>query len=248
MKQPSKNFLVRKSPLSKTTKYISKKGKSLLMRRLETEAATGYYREGTFLNEFIWNGTSFIYSTQNKKQKTDFRKGLFLFSMVRADAKRFIAANEIKLPKKYPTVHYNKNMIDLDVKMTATDLNHAYWRIAYNLGIISSNTYGRGLPEQFKHIRLSALSTIGAGKRYRKIIKGVITDEIVEVGRNEELANVYKLIRYTCYKYMMDVKKLLKNDFIAYKTDCCYYVSTPENKKMVREYFKLNGLLMKQLN
>lgn len=248
MTQPSKNFSSRKNPIAKTTKYISKNGKSLLLRRIQKSSANGYYRTGTFLNEVVWNGTSFIYSTQTKKQKTDFRKGLFLFSMVRADAKKFIANNVIKLPKKYPTVHYNKEYVDNGEKMTATDLNHAYWRIAYNLGIISSNTYGRGLPEEFKHIRLSALSTIGAGKKYQKIIKGVITDKVVEVGRNEELAQIYKLIRYTCYKYMMHVKKLLKKDFIAYKTDCCFYVSTKENKRIVREYLKSLGLEMKQLN
>ena len=37
-------------------------------------------------------------------------------------------------------------------KITATDLNNAYWRIAYNLGIITLNTYTSGLGDEKKNV------------------------------------------------------------------------------------------------
>ena len=46
---------------------------------------------------------------------------------------------------------------------------------------------------------------------------------------------------------MQDVKKMLAKDFICYRTDCVYYVDTPENRKMVRDFFKEKQMSMKQL-
>jgi len=88
---------------------------------------------------------------------------------------------------------------------------------------------------------------MGSKKKYQKIQKGVITDDYYLEKGDEELQKVYTLIRYTCYKYMARVKKMLGTDFLAYKTDAIYYMNTRENKKLVREFFKENDLLMKQL-
>ena len=132
-------------------------------------------------------------------------------------------------------------------KVTGTDLNHAYWRIAYNLGIISELTYVKGLDDKFKSVRLAALSTLGADKKYKIIKAGVITDELKIIKGDDTLQIIYKLIRYTCYKYMAQVKKQLKSDFLCYKTDAIYYIDTKENRKIVRDFFKEKDLLMKQL-
>jgi hypothetical protein len=132
-------------------------------------------------------------------------------------------------------------------QLTATDINHAYWAIAYNLKIISAKTYEKGLDNKLKSVRLAALSTLGASKKYYRIKKGVITSDVVLVGGNEALTKVYTLIRLTCFEYMYQVKRLLKKDFICYKTDCIYYIDSKENKKIVRDFFKSKKLGMKQL-
>jgi hypothetical protein len=132
--------------------------------------------------------------------------------------------------------------------MTGTDLNHAYWRIAFNLGIITKNTYMRGLDDELKVVRLAALSTLGKGKDYNIIKDGVITKEVIKIGANEQMDSLYKAIRYTCYKYMYQVKKLLGKDFLCYKTDAIYYCDTKPNRLIVEEFFIKKDLLMKQLD
>jgi hypothetical protein len=177
-----------------------------------------------------------------------YNKGMFLFGMVRKDATLFIkSGKKIKVPKRYPVNEYNDNFSNFEAKVTGTDLNHAYWRIAYNLGIISKNTYMKGLDDDFKILRLSALSTLGKGKDYFVIKDGIVTEEVVKIGINEDMDKLYKAIRQTCYMYMQNIKKMLGNDFICYRTDCVYYVDTKENKKLVRDYFKKEKMTYKQL-
>ena len=49
------------------------------------EKANGFYKKGTFTNELVWGNYSFIISTQPKKKQESFRKGMFLYGMVRRD-------------------------------------------------------------------------------------------------------------------------------------------------------------------
>jgi hypothetical protein len=41
---------------------------------------------------------------------------------------------------------------------------------------------------------------------------------------------------------------MLGKDFIAYKTDCIYYVDTEKNRNLVNDYFDKNDLTYKQLS
>ena len=240
---------IRKTPLTSVRKYLPPKHKKLILKSIKEESANGYIKDGTFSTEIVWGKKSFVFSNQGKRDTNNFKKGMFLFGMVRKDAKNFLATKYFSVPKKYSSIIYNKdNEVDLDAKMTATDLNHAYWRIAYNLGIISEMTYLRGLPDKFKQIRLAALSTMGRKKEYSVIKNGDITDDLLIIEGNDELAEVYTLIRYTCFKYMNDVKKLLGADFLAYKTDCIYYIDTKANREKVMQYFSKKYLFIKQLS
>jgi hypothetical protein len=103
------------------------------------------------------------------------------------------------------------------------------------------------LRDEFKSVRLAALSTLGATKKYQIIKNGELINEYKVVEGDENFQKIYKLIRYTCYKYMNQVKKLLGQDFLCYKTDCIYYIDTKENRALVRNFFKQKDLLMKQL-
>ena len=240
---------VRKRELAKKQEFYNKQAQGVILRRIKMEKANAYIKTGTFSTEIVWGDMSFVFPVAAKKKHTDFKKGMFLFGMVRRDAKNFLESNpKFKIPKKNPSVYYNpKYRGGFDGAATATDINHAYWRIAFNLGIITKNTYHKGLDIESKATRLATLSTLGASKKYMKIKEGVVSSEMVQVGGNEELADLYKLIRYECFKLMMKVRKLLGDDFLAYKTDCVYYVNTVENRKLVRDFFKDNRLLMKQL-
>ena len=230
----------------KTQDYKTKDKELLMLNIIKANNGNGYYRKGNFSTELVWDKKSYMFPSDNNVKS--YTKGMFLFGMVRKDAKAFIkSGNKIKVPKKLPTNEYNDKFDKFGFKMGGTDLNHAYWRIAYILGIISKSTYQKGLDDDFKVVRLSALSTIGKGKDYFAIKDGKVTNEVVKIGYDEEMDNLYKAIRYTCFKYMQVLKKMLKDDFICYRTDCIYYVDTPENRKMVRDYLKEQNMSMKQL-
>ena len=216
---------------------------------MEFEKANGFIKRGTFTDEVVWGAYSYIFPCMSKKKQSAFKRGMFLFGMVRNDSKKFLKENPIiRLPKRYGQIEYNGNLDEefLD-NVTGTDLNHAYWRIAYNLGIISDMTYSKGLDEDFKAVRLAALSTLGSSKKYQKIKNGVILEDLYIVEGDEDLRKIYTLIRYSCYKYMTQVKSILGNDFLCYKTDCIYYIDTKVNRAKVNNFFKEKDLLMKQL-
>jgi hypothetical protein len=230
----------------KTQDYKTKDKELLMLNLIKANGGNGYYRKGNFSTELVWDKKSYMFPSDNDVKS--YTRGMFLFGMVRKDAKAFIKSGKtIKVPNKYPTNEYNDNFDKFGFKMGGTDLNHAYWRIAFNLGIISKTTYQKGLDDDFKVVRLSALSTMGKGKDYFVIKEGKLTNEVVKIGYDEDMDNLYKAIRYTCFKYMQILKKMLGDDFICYRTDCIYYVDIPENRKMVREYLKEQNMSMKQL-
>ena len=234
--------------ISKSTRYAHKSMENFLIKKIQALKGNGFIKKGTFTNEIVWGKNSYMFSMLDKKKQQAFKEGMFLFGLVRKDAKVYLKNNVIKLPKKYNQVEYIGSFNpDLFEKVTGTDLNHAYWRIAYNLGIISDVTYMKGLNDKFKAVRLAALSTLGADKKYRIIRDGVITNDYKIILGDESLQDVYKQIRYTCYKYMNEVKKILGKDFLCYKTDAIYYIDTKENRKKVSDFFEQKNLLMKQL-
>jgi len=239
----------RKRELISNFKFFSHEVHNTLLRRMDKEKADGYYRMGSFSTEVIWGNSSYIFPVVAKKKHTDFKNGMFLFGMVRRDAKVFLKNNKkLKLPKKYPSIFYNADYVEgYDGAITATDLNHAYWRIALNLGIITPTTYERGLEVESKSTRLATLSTMGAPKKYFLIKNGQMTNEMIVVGGDEQMARLYTIIRYTCFKYMMELRSMLGDDFLGYKTDCIYYKKSKESVLLVKNYFKENNLLMKQL-
>ena len=235
--------------MKKIVKYSKKTSEPFLMSRMLKEQANGLYKKGTFTNELVWGSYSYVISSQEKKKEASLKKGMYLYGMVRRDAKMFLSEYSFSLPKKYDQIEYVK---DFDrkkfQKITATDLNHAYWRIAYNLNIINEDTYNKGLRDEFKSVRLAALSTMGAPKKYFLIKRGILTNEFILQGGDPILQEVYKLIRYECYQHMAKIKDLLGTDFLAYKTDCCYYKDTLENRNKVANYLKEKHLLSKQLS
>jgi len=194
--------------LNKPTRYAPKSMETFLMKKIETLKGNGYIKKGTFTNEIVWGKNSYVFSVLDKKKQQAFKQGMFLFGMVRKDAKAYLKKNKVKLPKKYSQIEYNGSFNpDLFGKVTGTDLD----------------------------------------KKYRIIRNGLITNDYKIIEGDLSLQQIYKQIRYSCYKYMNEVKRILGKDFLCYKTDAIYYMDTKENRKKVRDFFKQKNLLMKQL-
>jgi hypothetical protein len=173
---------------------------------------------------------------------------IFLFSLVQQDVKKFVKDMDyIELPPKVNVTEYNYDYDHTLGKLTGTDLNHAFWRIAYLKGYISHKTYEHGLVEKAKALRLATLSVLGREKKYDKYQNGTKTEEVVIRPKNEMLQLVYKDIRYSCYYTMYELSKLLGDDFDCWKTDCIYYRDSPENRKIIHDFLDERNILYKQL-
>jgi len=241
---------IKRSP-TRFVEYLAKHREKSIMRNIVMNQSNAYIRFGNFSNEILDGKTQYVFPPDKVKTKelAKLKKGIYLFRMVREDAKKWLKANpDFKIPTKSPVNRFNNSFNDQQIAITGTDVNNAYWTIAYNFGIVRKLTYEKGLSDQeFKKVRLASLSTLGAGKRYMVMVDGELTNDEILIGADERLADVYKLIRYTCFEYMNELADMLKDDFIAYKTDCIYYIDTKENRNKVYKYLKGKKLQYKQL-
>jgi hypothetical protein len=224
------------------------KGRSCdrFLSRLIKNKCNFLLKKGTEVDQIVYGDNHFLYATPNK----NFAKSkLFLFKMVNDDVKKYLDENPFinQLPKKN-TQEFN---LDYDVnvgKITGTDLDHAYWRIAYVKGYISEKTYKHGIKDdKAKTIRLATLGNLGSELKFDEYVNGEYVKTIVERRENKAMKMVYKDIRYTCFFMMYEISKLLGNDFESWATDCIYYRDSAENRKIVYDYFDMHNMLYKQL-
>jgi hypothetical protein len=202
-------------------------------------------RNGSECNELLFDDSHYIFPTKNKTFPGDM---IYLFNLVRLDVKKYLSENpDFILTPKVNVTEFNFNYQDNDDLITATDLNHAFWRIAFIKGYIRKETYERGLNPKAKALRLACLSVLGREKKFDNYVNGVKTESLVLKKENEAFRNVYLDIRYSCYYMMYELSKLLGDDFDCWKTDCIYYRDTPENRKLVHDYFDRHSMTYKQL-
>jgi hypothetical protein len=169
--------------------------------------------------------------------------------MVNDDVKKFIDNNPfIDLPPQKKIKDYNYDYDDEVGTITGTDLDHAYWRIAYVKGYISKNTYEHGIKdEKSKTIRLATLGVLGTEQKFDKYVNGEYVETIVKRKDNKAIKMVYKDIRLTCFYMMYELSVQLGEDFESWNTDCIYYRDSVENRKIVHEFFEMHNMLYKQL-
>lgn len=221
-------------------KPYQKKG---FFQKLQRRKADALYREGSFTHEFIWQDRRFVFSLSKRKMND-----MWIFRSVANDVKAYLDQHPtIRSKKKLPVNVWNRKLMNFRGKITATDVDHAYWRIAYQQGVISHKTYTKGLTVQDKALRLAALANMASSKEYRLIVAGKLTKDTVVIKYNPLTHKVYNNIRFQCYAHMTEMVKLLGEDFICYKTDCIYYKDTEQNRKIVQDYLDKNELLWKQL-
>lgn len=217
--------------------------KNVILQRLGQTKGDGYYREGSFSDEIIWEGRRFLFPTTNKKM----REGMWVFRSVSNDVKSYLKENKVKALPQLPVNFWNDKLNKYRGKITATDVDHAYWRIAYLSGYIKERTYKNGLNLKDKSLRLAALANLSSAKEYNVIKNGIVTDKVVTLKYDAEHQKIYNNIRYTCYAHMKNMANLLGNDFICYKTDCIYYKDKVKNREIVQTYLDTVGLDWKQL-
>jgi hypothetical protein len=202
-------------------------------------------RNGSECNELLFDNSHYVFPSKNKSFPGDM---IYLFNSVRLDVKKYLSENEDVIPvKKVNVSEYNFNYQEKDDLITATDLNHAFWRIAYVKGYIREETYKRGLVSKAKGLRLACLSVLGREKKFDNYVDGQKVDSVVFKELNEKFRNVYIDIRYSCYYMMYELSLLLGDDFDCWRTDCIYYRDTPANRKLVQDYFNEKKMTYKQL-
>ena len=123
-------------------------------------------RRGTECNELIFDGLHNVYATASKNFASN---KIFLFNLVACDVRKFLKTNPfVELPPKKDVTFYSYTYDLEEGSLTGTDLDHAYWRIAYAKGYISKKTYNYGLDETAKPLRLATLSVLGREKVFEK--------------------------------------------------------------------------------
>ena len=182
------------------------------------------------------SGQKIIYN-KNKK----FMDGLFLFAMVNRDIKKYIEESGGVIPVKELPVNAT-NPKYKHKSAVGVDINNAYWSIACLKGYISYKTYSKGLEkDEYKVIRLSALSSLGKDKMYKVYEKGEYAHNEIDKGSNAH-QDIYLDIRHTTYSIMDEIANTLGEDFYCWKTDCIFFHDTKENIELVMSSINDFGL------
>lgn len=217
--------------------------KKALLQKIKARKGDGFYREGSFSDEVIWQDRKFLFPSPSKKVS----QGIWVFRSVMNDVRHFISDKRIREKERLPVNRWNEDLNNFRGKVTATDIDHAYWKIAYLQGVITNNTYNKGLLLKDKSLRLAALANLASSKEYKIIKDGIITNKSVVLRYDPILQKIYNNIRFTCYEHMNILAELLDDQFICYKTDCIYYRDIPKNRELVQTYLDTVDLDWKQL-
>jgi hypothetical protein len=218
---------------------------NLIMDKLIKHGVPFYVRIGTECNELIYEGTHKVFATKNRNFP---RKFLFLFNSVALNVKKYLSnVTDFQVSPKKKVALYSYTYDNEKGVLTGTDLDHAFWRIAYVKNYISQRTYEYGLDDSAKALRLATISVLGREKSFQEFNNGVFVKNVVYKERDERMQLVYEDVRHSCYLMMYELCVLLGDDFESYKTDCVYYRDTPENRKIVHDYLDERNMLYKQL-
>jgi hypothetical protein len=230
-------------PKATFTKILKNKKSDSFVKELQELQVPFSIRQGSDCVEMYVDDTHYVFASKKRFPTNK----IYLFNAVKSSSKTWLQNNKLKMPKKAKSKFYNYDY-DLDKgKLTGTDLNHAYWRIAYLNGFITKKTYNSGLFPSCKELRLATLSVLGREKLFTEYDKNGKKQNVVYQERDVELNNIFVFIRETCWSYMKAVSKLLGDDFYSWNVDCIYYRDTPENRKIVQDYFESKKLTFKQL-
>ena len=95
---------------NKSVTYTSKTSEDFIFKRMIEEKANGLIKKGTFTNEIVWGHNSYIFPCMDKKRQMAFKKGMFLFGMVKKDVNKYLNEKTIRLPKRYGQIEFNDDL------------------------------------------------------------------------------------------------------------------------------------------
>lgn len=214
-----------------------------LIKQFMSYNAPFYVKDSDFSVSVIFGGTEYFYCIN-----PEMRKYSYLIRLVKTDFKKFAASGK-ELDKDI--FAYNSVFVNHEFKSKKKtrkyDLNHAYWQIAYNEGIISENTFQKGLSikaeaEELKKIYCIALSVQGSEKGYAGYLSNKRTGDSITFPEDYSLKRISEYIRNKTYYHMDMLRWKLGADFKQYTIDAIEFVDTKKNCTFVEEYFKKNNL------
>ena len=217
----------------------------LLIKKLATYNEEYFFREQDKMNYIAFGNTIYMHSKSNS-----FKKGLFLFGLVKKDFDKWLNLNPApKFTENYKSTFSVKYISK--AKKYSYDINHAYWRVAFLQGYISENTYNHGLrlkesDENMKQLYCMALSVQGASKTLEGYIGEIKTGNKLVIEKNPIHREIYSDIRNRTYQIMDQLAYELGTDFIEYNVDCISFKNA-KNKPKVEKYLKSNNLTFKQI-
>ena len=226
-----------------TRKYIKSGSVDNYIKDLVSNKLSFSVRRASECTEILMDDKHIVFASQTNFPK----KKIYLFNNVKQQVTKWVNTNDVYLPEELNSIRYNYDYDTDEGTMCGTDLNHAYWRIAYLYGMINEKTYISGLDTECKALRLATLSVLGREKKFDSYEKGEKKESYVYQQENVDLKNVFKFIRLTCFTFMKEASELVGDDFFAWKTDCIYYRENLKNIKLVQDYFDKYNLTYKQL-
>lgn len=228
------------------TKYKYGKTANNMIAQLKKKKQEFFSRKSDYIEIVIHEGTEYVFPIRGEERFPP--QQLWLFGAVQRDAIKFILNNEKwEMPVTNPTNLYNLKYDDTIGIITGTDINSAYWEIAHQIGVISDVTYTKATFDEYKKVRLASLAILGRKIAFKHYVDGVEVAPFILDHQTDSLRNIYRAIRYICYRHMQEIGKLLGDDFECYRTDCIYYRDTPENRALVYNYLDKEGFDYKQL-
>ena len=153
-----------------TRKYVKSGSVDNYIKDLVSNKLSFSVRRASECTEILMDDKHIVFASQNIFPK----KKIYLFNSVKQQTTKWLKNNSVFLPEELNSIKYNYDYDTDEGTMCGTDLNHAYWRIAYLYGMINEKTYIGGLDTDCKALRLATLSVLGREKKFDNYEKGEI--------------------------------------------------------------------------
>ena len=143
-----------------------------------------------------------------------------------------------------PTFRDIKAFADLPIgtKLVSVDIKHAYWRVAYNMGVINKDTYKKYADDkELKLARNIALSTLNSALERDLYFKGLLRSKIECYDPWRKL--VYNNIRQKTYNIIGEIAEMLDMNCFSYRIDGLLTLDDPDIIDSCSHFFRKRKVL-----
>lgn len=164
-----------------------------------------------------------------------------LFKAVKQAYHDYITKNNftIDVPKKIANVRGSNSQLFKNLaigeKFYYLDVRHAYWQVAYKMGMLSEKLYNRYADDkEMKLFRNMSFACVLAPKKVDYIVRGCFMNTIIE--DTSIYRELYRKIRHTTYNLIGYAKTLLNDKWIDYNIDGISF--TADSLEQAEQIFK----------